>query len=30
MAFVLLYPHGRHLLSGVRSFVDFCVDKLRA
>ena len=28
--FVLLYPHGRHLSSRVRSFVDFLVEKLRA
>jgi len=28
--FILLYPHGRHLSSRVRSFVDFLVDKLRA
>jgi DNA-binding transcriptional LysR family regulator len=27
--FILLYPHGRHLSSRVRSFVDFLVDKLR-
>ncbi|KAA0087826.1 LysR family transcriptional regulator [Trinickia soli] len=27
--FVLLYPHGRHLSSRVRSFVDFLVEKLR-
>jgi DNA-binding transcriptional LysR family regulator len=26
--FVLLYPHGRHLSSRVRSFVDFLVEKL--
>ena len=28
--FVLLYPHGRHLSSRVRSFVDFLVEQLRA
>lgn len=28
--FVLLYPHGRHLSSRVRSFVDFLVERLRA
>ena len=27
--FILLYPHGRHLSSRVRSFVEFLVDKLR-
>ncbi len=28
--FILLYPHGRHLSSRVRSFVDFLVEKLRS
>ncbi len=28
--FVLLYPHGRHLSSRVRSFVDFLMEKLGA
>jgi DNA-binding transcriptional LysR family regulator len=28
--FILLYPHGRHLSSRVRSFVDFLVEKLGA
>jgi DNA-binding transcriptional LysR family regulator len=28
--FVLLYPHGRHLSSRVRSFVDFLMEKLAA
>jgi DNA-binding transcriptional LysR family regulator len=27
--FVLLYPHGRHLSSRVRAFVDFLVESLR-
>jgi DNA-binding transcriptional LysR family regulator len=27
--FVLLYPHGRHLSSRVRSFVDFLIERLR-
>ncbi|WP_206956523.1 LysR family transcriptional regulator [Trinickia acidisoli] len=27
--FVLLYPHGRHLSSRVRSFVDFLVEQVR-
>ena len=26
--FILLYPHGRHVSSRVRSFVDFLMDKL--
>jgi DNA-binding transcriptional LysR family regulator len=26
--FILLYPHGRHLSSRVRSFVDFLMEKL--
>jgi len=26
--FILLYPHGRHLSSRVRTFVDFIVEKL--
>ncbi|BAN27992.1 LysR family transcriptional regulator [Caballeronia insecticola] len=26
--FILLYPHGRHLSSRVRAFVDFVVEKL--
>jgi DNA-binding transcriptional LysR family regulator len=26
--FILLYPHGRHLSSRVRAFVDFLVEKL--
>jgi DNA-binding transcriptional LysR family regulator len=26
--FILLYPHGRHLSSRVRAFVDFIVEKL--
>lgn len=26
--FILLYPHGRHLASRVRTFVDFLVEKL--
>jgi DNA-binding transcriptional LysR family regulator len=28
--FILLYPHGRHLSSRVRSFVDFLMEKLGA
>ena len=28
--FVLLYPHGRHLSSRVRVFVDFLIEKLKA
>ena len=28
--FILLYPHGRHLASRVRTFVDFVVEKLHA
>ncbi|MDB5831550.1 MAG: hypothetical protein JWR14_1380, partial [Caballeronia sp.] len=26
----LLYPHGRHLTSRVRGFVDFLVERLGA
>jgi DNA-binding transcriptional LysR family regulator len=26
--FILLYPHGRHLSSRVRSFVDFLMERL--
>jgi DNA-binding transcriptional LysR family regulator len=26
--FILLYPHGRHLSSRVRAFVDFVVERL--
>jgi DNA-binding transcriptional LysR family regulator len=28
--FILLYPHGRHLTSRVRGFVDFLVERLGA
>ena len=28
--FILIYPHGRHLSSRVRTFVDFILDKLNA
>jgi DNA-binding transcriptional LysR family regulator len=28
--FILLYPHGRHLSSRVRTFVDFVVEKLHS